>query len=184
MDEHNLPSIFFFADFEKAFDSLNHKYMFQVLAHFNFGNSFINWVKLFYNNAKSSVISNGFLTEFFDIKRGVRQGCPLSPYLFIICLEFLSHSISNNSDIKGIDVYGLEFKQTLFADDGIFITDRSRKSFETLIETLDNFALISGLKLNSTKCNVLRTGRLKNSRIKYLNDKNFNWNSENVKPLE
>ena len=56
----------------------------------------------------------------------------------------------------------MELKNTLFADDATFMTDGSKKSFETLIEVLDNFSFISGLKLNENKCNVLRIGSLKN----------------------
>ena len=59
--------------------------MYKCLEHFNFGNQLINWVKLFYNDAKSCISNNGNLSDFFNIQRGVRQGCPLSPYLFIIC---------------------------------------------------------------------------------------------------
>ena len=80
---------------------------------------------------------------------GARQGCPLSPYLFIICIELLSNSIENNKDIKGITIEGNEFKQTLFADDGTFITDGIKSSFENLMKSFDNFENISGLRLNA-----------------------------------
>ena len=73
-----------FADFEKAFDSISHAFMFNCLKCFNFGSDIINWIKCFYNDAKSAVISSGHMTDFFDIKKGLRQGCPLSAYLFII----------------------------------------------------------------------------------------------------
>ena len=79
-DEQNIPgSLFFFSDFEKAFDSVNHEYMYKCLKHFSFGNDLINWVKLFYNDAKSCVSNNGTMSEFFKIESGVRQGFPLSP---------------------------------------------------------------------------------------------------------
>ena len=63
--------------------------------------------------------------EFFQINRRVRQGCPLSPYIFIICLEFLTNNIANNPDIKGIKIKNIEFKQTLFADDASFFTENN-----------------------------------------------------------
>ena len=73
-EAQNLPGLVFFSDFEKAFDSVNHKYMYKCLKHFNFGDSLIKWVKLFYNDAQSCVSNNGHLPDFFKIRRGVRQG--------------------------------------------------------------------------------------------------------------
>ena len=110
----------------------------------------------------------------------MRQGCPLSPYLFIICIELLSHSISSNENIKGIKFEGNEIKSSLFADDATFTLDSSKESFESLINTMDNFSNIAGLKLNASKCNVLRSGSLQNTNIIYLKDRKFQWLSENV----
>ena len=97
----------FFSDFEKAFDSINHDYLFKSLKHFNFSEDFIKWIKLFYSNARSCVTNNGFLSRFFPIQRGVRQGCPLSPYLFILCIELLTNQIRYNKNISGINICGL-----------------------------------------------------------------------------
>ena len=74
-------------------------------------------------------------------------------------------------------------KITLFADDATFITDGSEKSFSTLISVLDNFSYISGLKLNASKCSVLRAGSLKKSNITFFRDKKFIWSSEQAKTL-
>ena len=54
-EENNIPGLMFFSDFEKTFDSVSHDYMYQCLEHFNFGNGLINWVKLFYSDAKGCV---------------------------------------------------------------------------------------------------------------------------------
>ena len=95
-------------DFEKAFDSLNWNFLHKSLEFFGFGESFLGWIKTFYNNISSCVINNGFSTPTFNVKRGVRQGDPLSPSLFIIVLELLALSIRNNDQIKGIAVDGPE----------------------------------------------------------------------------
>ena len=134
--------------------------MFTCLKHFNFGDSFVSWIKLFYNDAKSCVTNNRYMSNFFPIIRGVRQGCPLSPCLFIICIKLLSYEISATEDLKSIRYSGKEFKKSLFADDASFILDGLEKLFETLISILDNFAYISDLKLNVKKCEVLRIGKL------------------------
>ena len=173
----------FFSDFEKAFDSLDHNFMIRCLKHFNFGDSLISWINLFYTNSVSCTINNGHLSNFFSIERGVRQGCPLSPYLFIICIELLSYEICTNTSIKGINYKGHELKNTLFADDATFITDGSERSFTTLINVLDNFSIVSGLKLNSSKCSVFRAGRLKHSKTVFCPNKNFLWCSDKVKAL-
>lgn len=86
-------------------------------------------------------------------------------------------AIRNNQNIKGIYLSNVEVKQTLFADDASFFLDGCKRSFETLISTLDKFSDISCLRLNQTKCNVMRVGSLKNSTIKFCHEKPFNWSN-------
>lgn len=124
---------------------------------FNFGDDLIKWVKLLYKNAKGWVICNGHDSDFFQITCGVRQGSLISAYLFIICIEFLSHQVRKNPDINVLYMSGKEYKASLFADDASFILDGSRKSFKTLISIMDSFTNISGLRLNAIKCPDLRT---------------------------
>ena len=57
-------------DFEKAFDSLNHKYLFKVLHAFNFGSYFVQWIRTFYSNVSSSVMNNDFIPNYFKVNRG------------------------------------------------------------------------------------------------------------------
>ena len=183
LNDENKPGLIFFADFQKAFDSIDHDYIFKVLNYFNFGNSFINWIKLFYNDAQSCVINNGHMSEFFKIERGVRQGCPLSPYLFILAIEVLYKSVQNDDNIKGITLYNREIKNTAFADDATFMMDGSKKTFTTLINKIDSFSKISGLKLNSSKSIILRSGTLKNSIDTFNTNTKFIWTFENAATL-
>ena len=74
-------------DFEKAFDSLDHTYLFKVLNAFNFGPSFIQWIRTLYSNVSSCIINTGFTSDNFAVGRGVRQEDPLSPLLFILGLR-------------------------------------------------------------------------------------------------
>ena len=103
-------------DFEKPFDSLDHKFLLKVLHTFNFGPSFIQWIRTFYSNVSSCVINNGFATNYFSVDRGVRQGDPLSPLLFILSLEVMACSIRQNDKIRGIKIKNEEVKLSLFAD--------------------------------------------------------------------
>ena len=104
-------------DLEKAFDSLNHSFLFKVLEKLNFGVYFVQWVKKFYTDISSCVLNNGFTTDLFPVRRGVRQRDPLSPLLFILALEmFVCRQIQNDQSVKVIIVKDEETKLALFAD--------------------------------------------------------------------
>ena len=83
----NRSGILVAIDFEKAFDSLDHSFLFKVLEKFNFGLYFLQWIKTFYTDISSCVLNNGFATDLFCVQRGVRQGDQLSPLLFLLALE-------------------------------------------------------------------------------------------------
>ena len=104
-------------DFEKAFDTLNFNFLIRTLHKFNFGPSFIHWIRVIYNNVSSCVMNNGFTTAPFMLGRGVRQGDPLSPYLFIIALEILAERIRSDSKIQGFRIGEEMVKLSLFVDD-------------------------------------------------------------------
>ena len=106
--QQNMPGLLLFVDFEKAFDSLEWSFIERTLQHFCFGSSLITWVQTFYN---------GWTSCFFQPQRGVRQGCPLSPYLFILSAEILAKATRSNKNIKGISVNNSEIKISQYADD-------------------------------------------------------------------
>ena len=136
----NSAQVLFFTDFEKAFDSIDHKYIINCLKPFIFGVDFIKMLQLFYKDAKSCVSNNRYLSDFFSTFRGVCQGCPRSTYLFITCIELFSYTITTTEDMKGITYSKPEFKNSLFADDASFILDGSIKLLEALVYVLDNGA--------------------------------------------
>lgn len=76
-------------DQQKAFDRVDWSFMRSTLSSMGFGPSFISWVDLFYNRVESAVNVNGYLSPFFGLSRGVRQGCPLSPSLYVLVSEVL-----------------------------------------------------------------------------------------------
>ena len=108
----NLSGLAAFLDFEKAFDSIEWNFLFKVLNLFNFGPDFKNWVQTFYCNITSCVTNNGFASDFFNLERGVRQGCPLSGMLFVLGIEILALAIIQNPKIEGIAVGSCEIKIT------------------------------------------------------------------------
>ena len=147
-------------DFKKAFDSESRDFLFRTLSAFRFGPSFIQWIKTFYNNISSCVMNNGFATAF-EIQRGVRQGDPLSSYLFIIVLEILNTSIRSNKNIQGIMVDGEEIKVQIFADDltAFLLNDISILRFLKLLEL---FGECPGLNFNRDKSEIMLLGNSRN----------------------
>ena len=117
LDNCNSTGIMVAIDFKKAFDSLEWLFIKLSMIKFNFGDNIIRWVSIFYQNIQTAVLNNGFMTNFFKVSRGVRQGCSLSPYLFILCAEILAHKIRGEENIKGIEILNEEIKLTQFADD-------------------------------------------------------------------
>ena len=137
--EKNIPGLLLFLDFEKAFDTIEWPFIRKTLQYFGFGASIIKWINLFYYRPESCVLNNGWATNFFEIQRGVRQGCPLSPYLFVLAAEMLAKAIRKNDNISGILVNNKEIKLSQYADDTTLILDGSRESLTASLKTLDNF---------------------------------------------
>ena len=158
--ECNLPGILINVDFSKAFDSVNWLFLYETLKKFNFGPSFIKWIKLFYSDVKSCISNNGNLSRSFKLERGVRQGDPLSPYLFILVVELLASVVRSDKLIKGLTVNDYELKLVQYADDitGCLSDVASAKQFLHVIKV---FGKYSGLKLNNSKTEGMWLGSLR-----------------------
>jgi hypothetical protein len=93
VEHEDLPVAFLSLDQEKAFDRVDWGFLLRILDRFNFGPSFCSWIKLFYTDVESAVVINGWTSTFFKPSRGMRQGCPLSPLLYVLCIEILAVNI-------------------------------------------------------------------------------------------
>jgi len=178
-DRENIPGILLCIDFQKAFDSIEWAYIMKVLDLFNFGPSFKKWIKILYSNISSCVINNGITSGYFNLGRGVRQGDPLSPYLFILCVEILNIAIRNENDIKGITVGDEEIKLVQYADDMTALLS-DIKSAKNLLKIIEMFGSCSGLKINTEKTEALWMGSMKYSNRKPLN---ISWPNGSVRLL-
>ena len=105
INTENLDSAFIFLDQEKAFDRVNHVFLYKTMRASGIDPAFIQWVSQIYSNATTRVKVNGFLSANIKLRRGVRQGCPLSPLLYVI-IEILALQFRKNPDIVGFTVGG------------------------------------------------------------------------------
>ena len=147
-------------DQEKAFDRVDWGFMHSTLVSMGFGQSFVKWVDLFYTDASSAVSVNGYLSSFFSLSRGVRQGCPLSPLLYVLVSEVLAVNIRANPRIEGLTLPG--FSSPLspisqYADDTSLVVV-SDDSIRAIFEVYAVYEKGSGAKLNQSKSKGLWLG--------------------------
>ena len=148
--KENLDLILLALDYSKAFDSVNFEFIHKTFELFNFGENFRKWIRIIFNGGKSCITNNGNISETFDIKRSTRQGDPISPLIFILCLEILFITIRSDENIKGFKVENNEFKLTSYADDASYFL-KSKFSAEMLLKIIQKFSKISGLEVNKSK---------------------------------
>ena len=146
-------------DQEKAFDRVDWSFMRFTLSAMGFGPSFISWVDLFYCRVQSAVNVNGYLSPFFHLSRGVRQGCPLSPLLYVLVSEVLAVNIRCNPRISGLCLPGSSPLSPIsqYADDTSLILT-SDDAIMAVFETYSLFEKASGSKLNQSKSKGLWLG--------------------------
>ena len=137
-------------DIEKAFDTLEWDFILHALHKFNFGPNIIKWIRTCYKNIYSTVINNGFSSGWFQIHRGVRQGCSLSCILFVLAIEIMATLIRKNESIVGVNINNCNRKLIQFADDTTCIL-RNINSINALFNTLTYFGKFSGQRLNMEK---------------------------------
>lgn len=151
--DRNIRLVVLNLDFEKAFDRVSHQYLFRVLQKMGFPERFISWVGLLYRGISSRFLVNGHLTKAVDINCGVRQGCPLSALLYVVCIEPLAQILRRDKRINGVGIPGsggLTTKCILYMDDiNILCTDLL--SVNRTLDLTDWFGQASGSRLNRDK---------------------------------
>ena len=168
-------------DFAKAFDSIDTNAIFNALDKFNFGRNYINMIKTLVNKNKSCVQNGGWLSDWFDIERGIKQGCCVSPLLFILVVEIMAIKIRSEQSISGIRISSGKYnsnpiKILQYCDDTT-LTLSSSNELTSAIKIIDNFSNIAGLKLNKTKSKGMWIGKEKDNTS---TPGNISW----VKPNE
>uniref|UniRef100_A0A3B1KAN1 Reverse transcriptase domain-containing protein n=1 Tax=Astyanax mexicanus TaxID=7994 RepID=A0A3B1KAN1_ASTMX len=167
-------------DQEKAFDRVNHDYLFTTLLNFGFGESFVKCVKLLYTGASCLVKVGGGLSRPVDLGKGVRQGCGMSGQLFSLAIEPLLRLIRKK--VNGLSIYGLPCTVvSAYADDvSIFVHDKA--DVIGLEECLSTYSAASSAKVNWSKSGPLTCGPGMNADPPPLPG-GLQWNKSGLKIL-
>ncbi|GJW52717.1 RNA-directed DNA polymerase, eukaryota, reverse transcriptase zinc-binding domain protein [Tanacetum coccineum] len=149
----------FKVDFEKAYDSVRWDYLGDVLKKFSFGERWCGWIQSCLRFSQGLVIINGSHTEEFQFYKGLKQGDPLSPFLFILVMESLHISFQSVVDagmFKVIDIgSSLHLSHLFYADDVFFVGQWSDSNINTIVNVLECFYRASGLHINMNKSKLL-----------------------------
>ena len=146
-NEFNLPLCVGYIDYEKAFDSVEHFAIFEALRKINVKEDYVQILENIYFNATARIHIDGMESEPFPIKRGVRQGDPISPKLFTAAIE----DIFRKAELTdGIDMDGETLTDLRFADDVALLT-KTPQQIESQMNTLNNISKTVGLKMHKGK---------------------------------
>uniref|UniRef100_A0A803SP10 Reverse transcriptase domain-containing protein n=1 Tax=Anolis carolinensis TaxID=28377 RepID=A0A803SP10_ANOCA len=150
-------------DMEKAFDNLNWDLIKLLIKELDMGYKFTNAINQIYDQQEAKIKINSLESKNFEIQKGTRQGCPLSPLLFIFVLELLIKNIRNDHQLKGASIRKHKYKIRAFADDLICIIEDPIKTMNIWIDKFKEFEKVSGLKINLDKT-VILTKNMTNTR--------------------
>ena len=165
-----LPSVICKLDSEKAYDHVNWEALFYLLSRMGFGLKWRGWIKACVTSIRFSVLVNGSPEGFFGCSRGLRQGDPLSPLLFLLIIEVLSSLLKKTEEcnlIRGFHVGSMNsvsvcISHLLFADDTILFCDASREQLLSIRLVLSCFQVFTGLKVNIGKSEIVPVGEVNN----------------------
>ncbi|XP_071739224.1 uncharacterized protein [Rutidosis leptorrhynchoides] len=159
LKQKRLKSLVFKVDFEKAFDCLSWDFLMEIMEIMGFGMKWRKWIMSCLKSASTSILVNGSPTNEFKLERGVRQGDPLSPFLYILAAEglnLLTKSAVRKKLYNGVEIGRdkIQISNLQYADDTIFFGTWSANNIDNLMKILKCFELASGLKVNYNKSNL------------------------------
>jgi len=149
-EEDNQDLVLLLLDFEKAFDKIEWAFLFKALEVLGFDGIWVKWVGSLYKEASSAIKVNGILGPDFPLERSVRQGCPLTPYLFILATDVLGYLMADPKfEVEGFSLLqgGLIRDQT-FADDTALYLKGTPGNLDKAQRILTLFSQASGAKVN------------------------------------
>lgn len=174
------PLLLLSTDAEKAFDRVYWTFVRATLEHIGLRASMLSWILSLYSSPTAAVKVNETRSGYFNIRNGTRQGCPLSPLIFILTLEPLLCKIRANQHIKGFRKISGAHKVTAFADDLIFFLADPITSLPVLLHSLQEYGALSLFKINMSKSsmlnNTLGSHIIRQLRLEYQ----FHWAADTI----
>ncbi|XP_020254213.1 uncharacterized protein LOC109831293 [Asparagus officinalis] len=149
-------------DIKKAFDTINWGFLKEMLTGLGFPDAYVGWIMACITSPKYSIAFNGALHGYFKGERGLRQGDPLSPYLFILGMEYLSRRLELLKEDRNFKFHPkckkFQITHLIFVDDLLLFSKGDLYSVNKLYQCFSDFCAVSGLKANSTKCSIFYGG--------------------------
>jgi hypothetical protein len=161
-------------DMEKAFDRMEWSFLFSILHQLGFSPIWINWIRICITSPSFSILINGSPFGHFTPKRGLRQGDPLSPFLFILGTEALSRILMKQESLgllKGISISknNPQITHLLFADDLIIFAKATSAEASVIKVCLENYCGWSGQAVNVSKSSILFSKNTTSASIHSIN---------------
>ena len=173
--ENDKVGLLMLIDFEKAYDSISFNFINKCLNFFNFGPEMIKWVEILLHNFNASINHCGNISKTFSIGRGCRQGDPIASYLFILSIEILAHKLRHDQRVAGFDIGNSTHLLEIYADDMTIFLRPDSNNLRTVVEILDSFYNLSGLKISVSKTKAIWFGVNHNSNLKLCPDISLVW---------
>ena len=158
VNEKKKASLILLIDFRKAFDSIDHKFIANVMTELGFGPDIVKWVSIYFDSREAYILLGGNLSKKILLEQEVPQGDVISPYIFIIAVEILLIKITYTKNLTGITFGSIEGRSETFADDTTIYLERSPENLRNAVKYLQRYAAISGLQCNLDKTSVIPIG--------------------------
>ena len=163
-EEWNSPAVINFVDFEKAFDSVDRNILWKLMRHYGIPEKIVSLVKFSYDGTNCQVFHDGQLSDPFDINTGVRQGCLLSPFLFILIIDWIMKETTKGRR-NGLQwTLWQQLDDLDFADD-IALISHSQEQMQAKTDHLHKISERVGLKIHPGKSKVLKIGNVSANEV-------------------
>ena len=169
--EWNAPLYINFVDFEKAFDSIHRESLWYILKAYNIPDKVIRIIKLFYENFECAVVDEGIQSEWFKVKTGVKQGCVMSGFLFLLAIDYVMKQTTKDQETGIRWKFTTKLEDLDFADD-IALLSSKFQHIQMKTNKLQENASKIGLKVNTAKTKIMRMNTTNTNPVR-LNDKDL-----------